>query len=417
MKLNTTDFLRKCQHPLVMALISIPPAVLLTIHAAPLMLQRMWLLPIAFVLLAWGCLIVPGKRRVLCGVLSAAALILMSWAVLEIPANIPLALLPVLYSVLIFMTLPIGGWERNRELSVAWHVIGVVGYVLMQLLIITSRRLAGEGRGVYDAAAGAVLGGFLALMVLVVLALNRASLDCAAMSRRKVPVAMRRQNVVITLVMMGLGIGIAAIPAIGAVLAKVWDLLMKGVAFVAALLMSLMSRQQSGGSGGGGGMMDEMGFGEAKEPSAFLQIMEKVLLVATILVLLVAVYFAGRALLKKLIILFRYLWKRLNQYSAAAGEDYEDEITDTREDPQAERSGLLGRLRRMAPEDEKGMNPNEKVRYRYKRMKWRKAWHRASTARENLPEGAAALYERVRYGGQTLTEEEASRFREETRRI
>jgi hypothetical protein len=34
-----------------------------------------------------------------------------------------------------------------------------------------------------------------------------------------------------------------------------------------------------------------------------------------------------------------------------------------------------------------------------------------------LPDEAAALYERARYGGETLTEEEAGRFREGTRRV
>ena len=414
MKLNTTDFLRKCQYPLLLALGSIPVAVLVIMNIAPQLLQRIWMLPAAFVLLSWGCIITPGRRRVLCGVLSAAALLALGWLVLEIHARLLLLLLPILYGALIFVVLPIGGWARGRELNVAWHMIGVLLYVLLQLLISGSRRM---GKVTYDPAAGAVLGCFLAFVALVLLTLNRASLDSAAMSRRKVPVSMRRQNLVITMVLLVLGVGIAAIPAIGSVLQKAWDLLMRGVAFVAALLMSLMPERQAGGTGGGGGMPDEMGFGEMQEPSAFARFMEKALLVVTVVLVLLLAYFAGRALIRKLKLLLKYLWNRLSQYNATAGEDYEDEITDTREEPQAERSSLLGRLRRMAPEDENGMPPNERVRYRYRRMKWRREWNKASTARETLPENAAALYERVRYGGHTLTEEEAGRFREETRRI
>ena len=103
-------------------------------------------------------------------------------------------------------------------------------------------------------------------------------------------------------------------------------------------------------------------------------------------------------------------------YSAAVSEDYEDEVTSTREDD-AERESMLSRLRRFAPEDERGLDATQRVRSRYRGLKRRKQWETSSTARETLPEEAASLYERARYSGETLSEEEAERFRNVTKKL
>lgn len=415
MKLNTTDFLRKCQHPLLMALISIPVALIVVINAAPDLLNRMWALPAAFAVLSWGCLVLPGKRRLLGGIISAVLLIVLGALLLNVKEKLLLAALPVLYAALIFVTLPIGGWPRDRELNMAWYVAGICFYVLIQLLINGSRSL---GADVYGAAAVPVVVCFLAFAGLLLLALNRASLDSAAMSRRTVPVLMRRQNLVITLVLLVIGILIAAVPAIGSMLNKLWDWVMQGMALLSALLMTLLPERSSQGGGPAAPGDMQMSFGEAQEPSALAVMLEKMLSVVVIVLLIIAIFFAGRALIRQLIRFAKYMWGRLGHYGAAASEDYEDEITDTRDEPGTERTSLLGRLRRMAPADDKGLSASERVRYRYKRLKQkRRDWSRASTARETLPEAAATLYERVRYGDEALTEEEASRFREDTRRV
>lgn len=415
MKLNTTDFLRKCQHSLQMALGSVPVMILLVMNNAPELAGRMWLLPGAFVLLSWGCILLPGKRRLLGGIASAAAMVALGVMLLDVRTNLLLAALPVMYAALIFATLPIGGWERGHELNVAWHVTGICLYVLMQLLINGARLNAS---GLYNNVERLVLLCFLGYSVLVLLALNRASLESAAMSRRKVPVLMRRQNRVITMVLLALGVLIAAIPAIGSTLSRLWDLLMRGLAWLGALIAALMPQQQSSGGGDAGSPAGMFDLGEVKEPSALARFMEKLVMVAALVVLVILLIVAARALYKKLRRLMKYLWERLGQYSAAAGEDYEDEITDTRDEADVERASLFGRLRRMAPEDAKNMSPTEKVRYRYRRLRRKHPdWTQASTARETLPEDAAILYERARYSGETLTEEDAGRFRENTRRV
>ena len=106
------------------------------------------------------------------------------------------------------------------------------------------------------------------------------------------------------------------------------------------------------------------------------------------------------------------------QYSAAASEDYEDEITSTRDESDTEREGLLARLRRAAAIEEKGRTPTEQIRLRYQYLRRKhRDWSAAATARETLPEDAAALYERARYAGHALTEAEANSFKDATRRV
>ena len=75
MKLNTTDFRRKCQHPLLLALASVPAALIVTVNAAPAALGMMWSLPTAYVLLSWGCILIPGRKRLLAGLLSMAVMV------------------------------------------------------------------------------------------------------------------------------------------------------------------------------------------------------------------------------------------------------------------------------------------------------------------------------------------------------
>ena len=412
MKLNTNGFSIKCQHPLTLALVFFPVGWLL-MKGLDGAARYVYLFPAAYVLLAWACLLIPGKRRLLAGFLGAAALAGLGVAALQ--HGIVMLLFSALYIFLLFMTLPIGGWEHRRELNIAWQVIGVMTHTLMQLLIDGSRRL---GEDVYGAAATPVLVSFLMFGVLVVLSFNRTSLENASMSRRTVPLVMRHANTVIVIGLLALGVLIAAIPAIGGALAQAWDWIVQLLLVIGAFLSTIMPQNKQGGGGGAPDMGDEpMSLGQVNEPSALAVFLEKVMsifaLVAAVSLLLLFLWAVGKRLLK----LAKHLWSRWGQFSAMAGEDYEDEISSTRDESDVEREGLLSRLRRIVPEDDKVATPNERIRSRYKRLKRRRDWGGASTARETLPENAAALYERVRYGGESLTDADAEAFREGTKKV
>ncbi len=414
MRLNKTDFLRKAQHPLLLGLASLPVAMLVALSFAPEVFPWCWCFPAAYVLLSWACLLIPGKKRLLGGIAGAAAL--LAGAILLLPwrTHIVLLLLPVMSIVLLLLTLPIGGWPYNRELAVGWHVSGVLTHLLMQVLVNASRL---TGTDTYLPAGTPLLVSFLAYAVLVLLALNRASLDSAAQSRRKVPLLMRRQNLVLTLALLVIGVLIAAVPAIGSALSVAWDALLRGIALLASLLTALLPQRSAGGGPPAEGDSGGLDFGEAAPPSAFALLMEKIIGWIALAVVVVAAILLLRVIGKKLIRFLRQLWVRMQQYSAAASEDYEDEITSTRDEADVEREGLLSRLRRAAPGDDKGRTPTERVRLRYKRLKQKRDWSGASTARETLPGDAAALYERARYGGHALTEDDAERFREGTKKV
>lgn len=414
MKLNTTDFGRKMQHPLLLAFASVPVALIIILNFAPDMLRRMWLFPAVYVLLGWSCILIPGKKRILGGVAGAVLLAGMAMTLFAGVGQIALALLPLMYIVLLVVTLPIGGWERNQELATGWHVAAIGTHVVLQMLVNGSRLLA---NGVYDAAQKPLLASFLCCVVLVLLALNRASLDSAAQSRRRVPLLMRRQNLLITLALLAVGIVIAAIPAIGSVLASLWENVLQGVAWLVELLSALLPQSSSSAGGSAVPADMELGLGEANPPSDLAVLLEKVIGVVALIVVVVAMILVIRVAGKKLAKLLKQLWGRLGQYGAAAGEDYEDEITDTRDESDTEREGLLTRLRRDVPTEEKGLTPVQQVRSRYRHLKQRRKWAAASTARENLPETAAALYERARYGGQELSAEEAESFRAGTKKL
>lgn len=415
MKWNTTDFLRKAQHPLLVAAGSIPLGVFLVISATPELLGRMLAFPAAFVLLSWGCILLPGRKRLAAGAAGATLLVALGFLLLPAPGKLSLLFLPALYAGLLLAMLPVGGWPRGQELPVGWPAVGVLAHVAAQIFVNVARRNAST---VYEPAAPLLLGSFLLLAALVVLALNRASLDSAAMSRRTVPTLMRRQNVILTLGLLALAVAIAAIPAIGSALERLWELLMQGVALAAALLAALFPRSESAGGAPAAAGETSFDLGETQGPSELALLLEKIIGWTAVVILVIALFFAGRALLKKLLRLLKYLWGRMGQYAALAGEDYEDEITSTRDEPDTEREGLLGRLRGIARTREKGLTPAQQVRSRYRRLRRRHAeWGRASTARETLPEGAATLYERARYSDHPVTETDAARFQEETKRI
>ena len=414
MKLNTTDFRRKCQHPLLLALAGLPLLLILAINVAPECMGIMCGYLGAWVLLAWGCILIPGKMRLLAGLVSGGLLAGMAAVMFPLQDKPVLLLLPLVHIPLLLAVLPMGGWERSRELPLALHVAGVLTHVLLQLIISTGEMV---GNATYFPAKTPLLMSFLAYAVLVLLALNRTSLDSAAQSRRRVPLLMRRQNLLLTMALLVIGVLLAAIPAIGEVLGTAWDWFVRGVAFVAALIMSLLPQRGGGGGGGGGAAEADMGLGEAYEPSQLALLMEKIISWAALIVMAIGLFFLLRVVGKKLYQLLKRLWGHLGQYGAAAGEDYEDEITDTRDESDVEREGLLGRLRRMVPAEEKDLTPAQQVRSRYRRLKQRRKWHDASTARENLPEDASRLYEQARYSGEPLTQADAERFQEGTKRV
>lgn len=415
--LKTKNFLHKCQHPLLLAAGSVPLAVLLAARVQPQVFRVLPCFPAAYVLLAWLCLLVPGRWRLFAAGMGSAVLAGLAAALLPLRQEWTLLLLPIGYAALLFAVLPAAGWPSAKELPPAWPVGGLAAHVLAQLICDHAVR---SGSALYRPVRPLLLVSFLLFIVLVLLAVNRLSLESAAQSRVQVPVRMRRQNILLTLGLLLAAILLAAVPAIGAFLARLWELLAGGIRAAAAFLAGLLAGQSPAGSGGGeGGFSAALGPPETTEPALWVVVLEKICYVLALAVAAVLLYLLLRKLIKVLYGLLRQLWQQLGRFGSAASRDYEDEITDTRDGAQYERKPLGKRIRNaFARTDESKLSPAERVRWRYRRLRRRHTdWQPASTARETLPGEAAQLYERARYGAQTLTDEEAERFRIDTRKL
>lgn len=95
-------------------------------------------------------------------------------------------------------------------------------------------------------------------------------------------------------------------------------------------------------------------------------------------------------------------------------EDFSDELSrapkkkqgaDDKESSVDRRKRIFGR-----------MTPAEKIRYRYGVIAKNRDWKKNSTARENLHDPAASLYEQARYSTHPITEKEVIEFKKSTRR-
>lgn len=412
MKLNFSDFLRKGQFPLLIALGLFPGLALVIIASLPAAWPMQWVFPAAYVLLAWVCLTLPGKIRLAGGLAGSCAL--MALGVYLMPekslfGGISL-LSPLLYSAALLGGLRFSSWPRDREIPFAVLATGVVLHVLWQILVNLGTA--------YDFAAAPMLWCFLAFLVLAVLSMNRGSVNASAMGRQKVSTVMRRQNFFLSLGLLVLVIALAALPAVISAIENAWSTLMNLLARLGAWLSSLlpeMTEEQAGGSMGGS--MSMMGM-EASEPSAFALLMEKVAMALGAVLAAAALFFGGRFLYRKLKVLLRYLLKRLGEYAAHSTEDYEDEITDTREGGEKEGTGFTRLFSMMERVDERKLTPTQRIRYRYSRLQRRhKDWLPGATAREKLSPEAAEIYERARYSSHPVHEQDAEAFAAQTRRL
>ncbi len=413
MNMKAKDILHKGQMLLTVSLILLPLSVLLLANGAPAYLWMAAGYAAAFLLLGMVCVLLPGRFRIPAGVLGALALSAMA-LILPVKENAVVLLLPVMHIAALFLILPMGGWGPTKELNGFFPMMGMGAYLFAQLLFFFNQRM---GKNTYDGLQWPLTGCFLVFGALTLLSMNRSSMDRATQSRRRAPRLMRRQNIVLTLALALIGIGIAAIPAITTWLEKIWAWMGDAIARLAKLFADLLS----GGSKGSGGGMGEAGesfaeVGGASQPSYFSELMEKIFIVLGLVVLLIALAFAFRIIGRKLWQILRALWLRLNRYGSAATEDYEDEITDTRDEPDTDRKGVKNRLRRFVQEDTTG-TPNQRIRSRYRRLMHSHEWASSSTARETLPQDAAQLYEQARYSGKALPPEEAERFLKETKNI
>lgn len=408
MKLNFNDFSRKCQFPLMLAAAYMPVLLLVLAHYLPGCVNTTLLLAGVYVVLTWLCTVIPGKIRVVTGVVLAIGQMALGVALLPMNESGAVWVVLAAFAVLLMGSLQTCGLPRGREIHPMAGALGLIAHLVAQMLVNADK---GQKAPVYAPIVPALTGCFLVFAALSLLSLNRISLNSAVNGQQSVPTAMRRKNKMMTVAIMVLTLLIAALPQVIRAIQKAWQWLMTAIIMLIHLLLSLLPGSEGTGGQGGGNPLEGLG-GEMREQGLFARIMEIVMLVLAFIIIAVGVFFAARIIWRKLKIFARYLWKRLNAYMVASSEDYVDEVSDTRDGAQTERA--LSRLRKRMQRkkvDESTLSPKERIRYRYL-MHWMKhpEWTPERTARENLSDGAAQIYERARYSSHEVTQRDADAF-------
>lgn len=413
MKTSFFSWLRRWQFPLLL-LLSVMPIALISLSVnAPDALVSSYLLFAAYALLSGVCVAVPGFRRLVAALVSSALLLALSFGVLAVRAHPLLLLLPAGLIALLLYSLPLAARRYEAEVPPYIYVGGIGIHIVIQFL---HHYFAGTGgASPYEPASGALTASLAGYAVLLLLSLNRISLDNASLARHRLPGSMRLFNTVLTLVFSALSLLLAAMPAVARAVFALWRGATSLVARLAEWLLSLLpaAGDMGGGASGGAGGMPEL-LMEEVPPSAFALLMQKIASIVSMLLLAGGCLFLLYLIIKQLIRLFRHLSRRLRAYMVSTASEYDDEITDTREDGAQRETRFIRRAHRRSVYD---ATPVGRIRHGYARLLHRRsAWSPSSTARENLPPDAAALYERARYSVHPVTNADAERFSDAIRK-
>jgi hypothetical protein len=243
----------------------------------------------------------------------------------------------------------------------------------------------------------------------------RVNLLFNAAMERTVPKHIYKFNRVLTLAFAGLTFLIGCTPAIVRFISGLWNTAIGLLARLIAWFHSLFPVPETVKDSEPTGPRDNVMPYAESEPGLLARILE---IVMYLLIIAVAIFVLWM-IIKYVRRFIKWLMKWFRDYAAASSTgDYVDEISDTREDGDHRRAFTRRRrkkdpLRGINP---KKLPPSERVRFYYlKLLVGHPAWKSASTARENLPDSAAHIYERARYSNAAISEPEAEAFLSETR--
>ena len=402
--MKLSEWIRKSQFSLMLALGTYCLLACIAGYLYPRLMGDVWMLPCAYVLLCWLGLLLPGKGRVALGVIGTAVFFLPA-VFLRGEVIVPLLIAGVLYGALLFYSLTFGGWDRTRELTGGW-----IGFCLA--LLLAGCLLTGLDSRL-EAIRLPIRVSFYSFMLLAMLSLNRSSRNLATFGKQGVSAAMGRKNLLLTLGMFAIALVPALIPALGELLQRLVD----AVARLLEQLKNLFPEETeplettvetvAETVDAMGGLMDDLK--KTQTPTYVYTIIVVIALGAAVPAVIYAVRKFGSALRT----FFRQLYGRLSGDLFAQQEDFEEEITDIRKEVRQTEADR-GRTRRPVMSFGK-LTPAEKIRYRYRKLAQKHPeWKAHNTARENLPETAAQLYEKARYSHHPVEEKEVALFKTET---
>lgn len=407
------EFIRKCQFPILLALGTYPAVAVVLAFLAPGLLDRAWVLPGVYAALAVMLLLLRGKPAVVLGIGGALLMLLPCGLYLKgMERNISL-LLAGAYGALLLWSMRISGWDARKEMPAGWlagcFAIGLTGCFVAWFEV----RLM--------PVAGWIRGSFSGFVLLAMLSLNRGSLNLASGTGRGFTATMRRKNLLLTLGMFGVALLIALIPSLFDLMSAIFAWLARLIAMLRQLLAALMPAETTVETTTEATTVPPSSV-EAwmdvvledknvhRNPEAINFMMTAVVLVVLIPTAVFVLYRLVRLLVKGL----RRLTELIENAASVVNEDFVDEITDIREETRparAEKKKTERPVRRLGK-----LTPEERIRHRYRQLLGKHPeWTDHTTARENLQEEAARLYERARYSEHPVTDRDAEQFQNHTK--
>ena len=392
------EFLRKVQLILLLALGTFPVVLTLFAYASKPLLPYAWMFPGAYAALALLSLALRGKWRIAWGILGAAALVVPCVMLLDDKA----VAMAAGYGALLLWSLQIGGWEPEQELPGLWVGILAAIQLLAQVMLWLLPAMQ-PYKGVLTAV-------FFLFAALLLLSLNRGSLNMASGLHPSVSQVMRNKNILLTAGLFAGALLFALIPSMLSLLKLLWYWLIRLWILLQGLFAS--DEEPSATQAETEGVIHDIAEGVTAQQSP--QWLYAVMLGVAAAVAIPLAIFVLVKLGKKAARLLRRWLRAFVQGASAQSEDYEDEITDTRDASARQRAVKVRKRRRRI--DERTLTPGQRVRLRYGQLLEKNpAWGPGSTARENLPPKTAQVYERARYSSHPITPEEAERFKAETK--
>lgn len=394
--------LRRCHLPALMLLSFAQLLVLIVSRLAPqaaasLVFLAALCLPLLMLLTA-----MPGRKRPIA--LAACFLVLFGAGYLLLPPGAARYAMPAGCALLLFAVLSLAG-KKPAEASPIFYFSCFFAQAVSLLFLYHAQEPLRS--------MAAMQGAFYLWLLLFLLAFNRISLNNATLSRFRLSEGMARTGTVLTVCVFLLALVLCATPAVVSGVIWLARTLRDGTVWLLLFLINLFPAESTGGLAAGGmPMILGPGVPMDAEPSPFAVLLERLAAVLSAIILIVGSAVLLRYLVRALLYCMRRMLAYLKRHAASVTEDYEDEITDTREEaPDRSFHPLRRRAKRKLSYPD---TPAGRIRRHYAQLLARHGtWPESSTARENLSAEAASLYERTRYSEHAPTAEDAKRFERE----
>lgn len=403
--MNTKELMRKLQLVLLLSVGMFPVALCILGFLAPELAGYSWIFPVTYGTLVAVSLFLPAKLRLLPGIVGTLLMVIPSVILPSRDSWFIAVTTAVIYSALLIWSLRIPGWDPTEEMPMLWGLISLCAHLAAQLLVFL--QILYQYRVVLNVT-------FFAFAGLAMLSMNRQSLNLASGGKRGFSAAMRRKNLLLTLCMFAIALLVSLIPSIWGIIKLISDGISQVIQKLQEMFKNDVVETIATEITEATEETYEYAFDgiEARDPNP------TVYKVMTVVVLAVVIPFGIFILCKVGKFIGRMLSKIVNSVlnnTPTDTEEYDDEITDTRADVQTE-TVRAGKERKRSLTQRHKLPPREQIRYRYGQLaKKHPKWRSADTARDNLAESAAELYEKARYSDHTITQQDAVRFKNETK--